>query len=425
MTSTARDELVSLASDADCVLEMVPPLGAFVPAGAPLFRVTGDLDRLPVDRVVGAISLGLERTLEQDVAYGMRMLVDMAERSLAESPFTDPTTAVQAIDRLHDCLRQLAVRDSPGRGCAMTQAGNVRLIVPVMDWDAYVHLAFDEIRLAGAQSPQVTRRLTAALADLETVAPPDRLPAIRHQQASLVSTVTDAVLDSDDVAFALVADRQGIGVKASANGIAPEPTSNGAARWTRGTKSLRTTLESLILVSDRGTETRQFQATVVARAGNASRCSSSAGVCAHRLGDWYSAICRFAAPRPRGSAKTTSKNSDTPRQRPLARRRYQRGPAPVRSDDAAPGRDTPPSPPVMKKRRWSSAGAHGRSRSTITVTTHLVHAQVARNRSSRARRRLCLFRLEVLSNPTRQIPSPSTCITVPDAAEKPNRSATH
>ena len=116
VTSTARDELVSLAGAADCVLEMVPPLGAFVPAGAPLFRVTGDLDRLPVDRVVGAIRLGLERTLEHDVAYGMRMLVDMAERSLAESPFTDPTTAVQAIDRLHDCLRQLAVRMSPGRG---------------------------------------------------------------------------------------------------------------------------------------------------------------------------------------------------------------------------------------------------------------------------------------------------------------------
>ena len=40
-----------------------------------------------------------------------------------------------------------------------TQNGEVRLIVPVMDWDAFVNLAFDEIRLAGAQSPQVTRRL--------------------------------------------------------------------------------------------------------------------------------------------------------------------------------------------------------------------------------------------------------------------------
>ena len=46
-----------------------------------------------------AIVLGLERTLDQDVAYGLRLLVDIAERSLSDSPFLDPTTAVQAIDR--------------------------------------------------------------------------------------------------------------------------------------------------------------------------------------------------------------------------------------------------------------------------------------------------------------------------------------
>ena len=45
-----------------------------------------------------------------------------------------------------------------------------------MDWDAYVHLAFDEIRLAGAGSPQVTRRLSEALTDLETVARPTAYP---------------------------------------------------------------------------------------------------------------------------------------------------------------------------------------------------------------------------------------------------------
>ena len=231
VTFIARDELVSLARAADCTLEMVPALGAFVPAGCPLFRVTGDPDRLDVVRVIGAIRVGLERTLDQDVAYGMRMLVDMAERSLADSPFLDPTTAVQAIDRLHDCLRQLAQRVLP-EGVYRDVTGHVRLIVPVMNWDAYVHLAFDEIRLAGAQSPQVTRRLIAALADLQTVVPPDRLSAIHRQQASLRSTVSDAVPDTDDIAFALVADRQGIGVGAAADGspTASQIADNDAAR---------------------------------------------------------------------------------------------------------------------------------------------------------------------------------------------------
>jgi uncharacterized membrane protein len=69
-----------------------------------------------------------------------------------------------------------------------------RLIVPVTDWDAFVNLAFDEIRMAGAQSPQVTRRLTEALDDLETVAPPERLPALQRQRELLSA---NAARDAD------------------------------------------------------------------------------------------------------------------------------------------------------------------------------------------------------------------------------------
>lgn len=107
------DALVVRAAEADCVLHIVPPMGGFVPAGAPLVRIEGpgtNLDRRAVEK---GLTSGLERTLDQDVAYGFRMLVDMGERALADSPFLDPTTAVQAIDRLHDGLRQLALRVIP------------------------------------------------------------------------------------------------------------------------------------------------------------------------------------------------------------------------------------------------------------------------------------------------------------------------
>ena len=109
------------------------------------------------------------------------MLVDIAERSLAESPFQDPTTAVQAIDRLHDCLRQLASRPFPD-GRFHDEEGELRLTTRVMDWDAFVRLAFEEIRLVGAGSPQVSRRLQAALDDLEQVAPPERRAVLEEQR---------------------------------------------------------------------------------------------------------------------------------------------------------------------------------------------------------------------------------------------------
>lgn len=65
--------------------------------------------------------------MNQDVAYGFRMLVDIAVRALSDA--FDPTTVVQAIDRLHDALRQLAPRPFPS-GEYRDAAGRLRLRVP-------------------------------------------------------------------------------------------------------------------------------------------------------------------------------------------------------------------------------------------------------------------------------------------------------
>ena len=138
------------------------------------------------------------------------MLVDIAERSLSESPFLDPTTAVQAIDRLYDCLRQLAPRRFPD-GRYRDDNGTVRLMTRVMTWDDYVHLAFDEIRMAGAGSPQIARRLRAALEDLLTVAPPDRKGSLQKQLDLLKSGARDATSEATDHKLSSRADARGLG----------------------------------------------------------------------------------------------------------------------------------------------------------------------------------------------------------------------
>ncbi|HEX2405547.1 MAG TPA: DUF2254 domain-containing protein [Acidimicrobiia bacterium] len=218
-----RDGLIELAIEADCVLHVVPPVGGFVPAGAPLMRIVGGTT--PVDHRVARSKLtwGLERTLDEDVAYGFRMLVDMAERGLSESPFLDPTTAVQALDRLHDGLRQLVRREFPD-GRYYDEVGRLRLVVPVMDWDAYVHLAFDEVRLAGAGSPQVTRRLAAALQDLRAIASADRQAVLDEQLELLYKAVEGLDREQRDLDWALVPDGLGFGVAADEwDGFHPEP----------------------------------------------------------------------------------------------------------------------------------------------------------------------------------------------------------
>lgn len=214
VTMIATDVLVSEAARAGCVLELVPALGVFVPAGGPLLLVHGEPNDLDEDRIRGALSLKLEPTLDEDVAYGMRLLVDIAERSLSESPFQDPTTAVQAIDRLHDILRQLARRPfSDGR--IHDEHGALRLLMKSMSWEDFVHLAFDEIRLAGAASPQVSRRLVAALTDLRNITLPSRVGVLDDQLELLRFGVENVMDDERDIRLALEPDREGLGAGSS------------------------------------------------------------------------------------------------------------------------------------------------------------------------------------------------------------------
>jgi uncharacterized membrane protein len=184
-------------------------MGDFVTRGSPLVRVQGDGSRLDGARVRRLIALDDERTHGDDPAYGFRKLVDVAQRALGTAA-NDATTAVQVVNRLHDCLRQIADRPIPG-GDLRDEDDELRLIERVLDWDGYVRLAFDEIRLAAGGYPQVTRRLEAALGDLKTVAPAERQPALDRQLRLLASGVERGLAEADDRRAALVADQQGIG----------------------------------------------------------------------------------------------------------------------------------------------------------------------------------------------------------------------
>jgi len=79
----------------------------------------------------------------------------VAQRALGTSS-NDATTAVQVVNRLHDCMRQIAGRPIPN-GHIRDEDGELRLIEPVLDWDGYVRLAFDEIRLAAGGADIATR----------------------------------------------------------------------------------------------------------------------------------------------------------------------------------------------------------------------------------------------------------------------------
>ena len=118
---------MKLARDADVALVSKLDYGAFVPEGAPVLEVhRGDAGRLDAEAAVGTFLLGQERTMQRDVAFGFRQIVDIAAKALSPG-VNDPTSAVQALDGLHDLLRRLATRTLP-TGAHADEEGQIRLL---------------------------------------------------------------------------------------------------------------------------------------------------------------------------------------------------------------------------------------------------------------------------------------------------------
>lgn len=191
--------LVRLATDTGCVLTLTARVGDFVPTGAPLLtvhpdgsggevRIAGRLNQ----RVLGEVALDSERTMEQDLAFGFRQLVDIAERALSPA-VNDPTTASQTIDGLHDLLRRLATRHLPD-GRSLSPDGRLRLVVPQYGFGDFLDLAVGEIWRYGADAVQVPGRLAAMLADLHAAALPEYRPVI----AGWARRVEGGTADADD-----------------------------------------------------------------------------------------------------------------------------------------------------------------------------------------------------------------------------------
>lgn len=203
-----RESLARLAVEADAVIEFVAAVGDHVASGGLILQVFGDR-AIPEQRLRSTLRFGDERTIEDDPAFTLRLLVDIAIKSLSPA-VNDPTTTVQCLHRIEDVLRYAAAKHL-SVGVVTDPAGRARVILPTPTWEDLVALSMDEIRAFGAGQYQVARRLRAMLFDLIDEVPEDRVPVLRRQ-LELLDEAIRARIPEAQRADALIADRQGLGL---------------------------------------------------------------------------------------------------------------------------------------------------------------------------------------------------------------------
>jgi uncharacterized membrane protein len=204
-----RSGLMTMAEQANCLIELVAQVGDFVAAGDPLFRIFEGGENLSAERLRNSVAMGQERTLEQDPTYAFRIIVDIACKALSPA-INDPTTAVLAIDQIHHLLRNVGSR-SLASGRETDSRGVLRLVYRTPDWEDFVHLAVTEIRHYGDESIQIMRRLRAMLENLVQTLPERRAPMLRLELGLLQAAAKRMFEDLYDQSLAETGDLQGMG----------------------------------------------------------------------------------------------------------------------------------------------------------------------------------------------------------------------
>jgi uncharacterized membrane protein len=203
--------LVRWAKARDAQLVLNHAVGDAVPIGEPLATVHGGNATSGAEHELnGMFALGDERTIEQDPAFAIRIMVDIALMALSPA-VNAPTTATQVLDHLGETLRVIGATDLDR--VAASAIGNTppAVVMPIQRWEDYFTLGVTEIRQYGASGIQVMRALRAMLEALRDDVRPEHRAAVEDELARLDSTIAAQWRDSVDRDRAGIADAQGIG----------------------------------------------------------------------------------------------------------------------------------------------------------------------------------------------------------------------
>jgi uncharacterized membrane protein len=183
------DGLLDFARAQNTVVRMEHGVGDFVVEGVPLVSVAEG--KVPDDETGAQLNalyaIGHQRTMVQDVGFGIRQIVDVALKALSPG-INDTTTAVTCVDYLTAVLKCLAARhfESPLR----MHHGELRVIARSPTFPDLLGQAFDQIRQNAAGNVAV---LLSLLCALEVIAGWTQDAQGRHalrRQADLIADAT-------------------------------------------------------------------------------------------------------------------------------------------------------------------------------------------------------------------------------------------
>jgi uncharacterized membrane protein len=190
-----EDALLAFARKRGAVVRMERGVGEFVVEGAALASVAGveSLDESDGAALNDAYALSRFRTVEQDAAFGVRQIVDIALKALSPG-VNDTTTAVVCVDYLSAILARVARRRVPAR--FRYEGGELRVVAKGPTFAALVSEAFDQIRQNARDNPAVLARLLGGIETAAAFTRNEARRAVLREQVELVAAQAERTVES-------------------------------------------------------------------------------------------------------------------------------------------------------------------------------------------------------------------------------------
>ena len=157
--------LLNFTKKREVIVRMEHGVGEFIVAGAPLASVAARNNVLKIDeettqKLNDIYSIDNYRTVDQDVAFGIRQIVDIVMKALSPG-VNDTTTAVISIDYLTAICAHLAAHPFPS--CFRFAENDLRVIAKSPSFEDLIDLAFNQTRQNATNNVAIILRVLHAL----------------------------------------------------------------------------------------------------------------------------------------------------------------------------------------------------------------------------------------------------------------------
>lgn len=200
-------EIVRLAVKYDLLVKLQRKIGQFTIEGMPILHIFPYQKNLKTDANIekefrSNYEIDNYRTVEGDVAFGLRQIVDIALKALSPA-VNDTTTGVICVDYLTAILCELAKR--PSCPSCFFQDGKLRLILEQQSFEDYFDLAFNQIRQnAGGNVTIILLQINSLriLSKINASFPLEAERRMRHDlletQADLLYKLAEKTIDAEE-----------------------------------------------------------------------------------------------------------------------------------------------------------------------------------------------------------------------------------